>query len=74
MAPSDFARQLNYWRVGELCKAKVAGTWVVSPDDENREKVTDYWSQKLANPDDPEWADFYRVILGGGQMAAAMSD
>ena len=74
LAPSDFARQLNYWRVGELCKAKVAGTWVVSPDDENREGVTDYWSQKLDNPDDPEWADFYRAILGGGQMAAAMSD
>ena len=74
MAPSDFARQLDVDRINALVNAKVAGTWVIAPTDANRQGQANYWAGKLPNPNDPEWADFYRAVLAAGQMAAAMSD
>ena len=67
LSPADFARQLDVDRINALINAKVAGSWVIAPNDANRQGQANYWAGKLHNPNDPEWADFTGPSSGRGK-------
>jgi hypothetical protein len=72
LSPSEFVRQLDVDRINALVMAKVGGTWVIAPTDADRQNQANYWAGLLPDPNNPEWADFYRAVLASGQMAAAI--
>ena len=72
MTSAEFAGQLNAPKVGAICQAKVAGTWVIAPGNGDRAKETAYWVAKLPDPNDPEWANFQRAVIAAGQVQAVL--